>query len=293
MTYQVGIELEIQSITVNEVKESVEEVGATFDGFTGYHGAGFSIGRGGRNAAYDAAGWRCETDGSLGTNASWDTKGGIEVISRPLSGAAGIKQIKKLTKALKRKGATVDRRCGTHVTFGLDNNARFNRMSVAKKQAVGDRVVEIYAHFQSVLDALSPNCRQVIATDGTRSNSYCTAATNANRTSSVNMTKYIMYGVIEFRQLGYTLNGNKIEQWIKLMNAILSAATNENHVSRNMVLSEQAVTVQGMCNFLNIRNTTEEYLTTRISEMATQYRNGRQNRLNVLARSTVASSEEE
>lgn len=294
MTYQIGIELEIQNITVNEVKDSVEEVGASFDGFSGYHGGGFSVPSvaGRRNQAYDATGWRCETDGSLGRDATWDSKGGIEVISKPLSGAAGIRQMKQLTKALKRKGATVDRRCGTHITFGLDNNARFNRMSTAKKQTVSDTVVSIYNHFQPVFDAFSPNNRQVIPTQGTSTNGYCTSASGNSRTSSVNLRKYVMYGVIEFRQPGYTLNGNKIEQWIKILNAVLSASTNENHVSKDMVLEDQPQTVQGMCNYLNIRNTTEDYLTTRITSMATKYTGGRTNRLNVLARTTPASTEE-
>lgn len=80
------------------------------------------------------------------------------------------------------------------------------------------------------------------------------------------------------------MSGKKIEQWIKIVNAIVSAAMNENHVSRNMILSEQAVTIEAMCNYLNIRNTTEDWMTARVTELATKYTGGRSNRLSVLTR---------
>jgi len=287
MTYKVGIELEVQGITVNEVKDSVEEIGCSFDGFSGYHGAGFSTRTGDTtNRAYDATGWRCETDSSLGTNASWNTKGGIEIISRPLSGVAGIKEIKRLTKALKRKGAYVDRRCGTHTTFGLDTNARFQRMSANKKAEVGEEIMKTYYHFQDVIDAYNANNRQVNDHVGTSTNNYCRSALSPVRESSVNMTKYIMFGIIEFRQLGYTLNGLKIEHWIRMINAIIASATNENHPSRNKSLYMQPQTLQGMCDYLNVKSITESYWRNRIEEMATKYTGGRQNRLRVLAINT-------
>tara|TARA_R100001163_G_C5063132_1_gene200348 strand:+ start:1398 stop:2273 length:876 start_codon:yes stop_codon:yes gene_type:complete len=284
MTYKVGIELEVQGITVNEVKDSVEEIGCSFDGFSGYHNGGFSVEAGDTtNRAYDATGWRCETDSSLGANASWNSKGGIEIISRPLSGVAGIKEIKKLTKALKRKGAYVDRRCGTHTTFGLDTNARYNRMSAAKKAEVGEEIMRIYHHFQDVIDAYNANNRQVNPHVGTYTNDYCQSAFADVRKSSVNMTNYVMFGIIEFRQLGYTLNGLKIEHWIRMINAIIAAATNENHSSRDKYLSLQPKTLQGMCDYLNVKSITESFWRNRIEDMATKFQGGRQNRLNVLA----------
>tara|TARA_R110000824_G_scaffold41947_1_gene124201 strand:+ start:9229 stop:10086 length:858 start_codon:yes stop_codon:yes gene_type:complete len=278
MTYKVGIELEIQNVTVNEVRESVRAAGAYYDGHSGYHGQGM------------ATGWKSERDGSLGTSATETQKGGIEVISRPLKGAAGIREMKRLCTQLIRRGATVDRRCGTHITFGLDENARFNRMSVAKKEEVKETIVSTYLYFQNVFDAISPNNRQVNSHTGTQTNHYCMPADFRGRTSSVNMVKYVMYGVVEFRQPGFTINGKKIEQWVKILNAVVSAATNENHVSRTMDLTSQPVTIESMCNYLNIRNTTEDWMVERVTEMATKYTGGRGNRLNVLAR-TIAGED--
>lgn len=279
MTYKIGVELEILNITANEVKEAVESVGSHFDGYFGWHQGGL------------ATGWKAERDSSLSQHpATYNEKGAIEVISRPLKGKAGIREMRRLTTALKRRGATVDKSCGTHITFGLDENARFNRMSQAKKMSVKDEIVATYMHFQNVFDAISPNNRQVNDHVGTRQNSYCREANRTDRYASVNTSKYIMHGVIEFRQPGYTLSGEKIEQWIKILNAIVSAATNENHVSKSMVLSEQPVTIEAMCKYLNIRNTTEEWMVNRVTDLATTYTGGRQNRLNVLAASSESGN---
>lgn len=273
MSIKIGIELEVLNVTINEVRNAVEAVGSHFDGYSGYHGQGM------------ATGWKAERDSSLtGYPATETVKGNVEIISRPLVGVAGVREMKRLTTQLKRAGATVDRSCGTHITLGLDDNMRFNRMSESKKLVVMDRIVKAYEHFQNVMDALSPNNRQVNAHTGTQTNHYCLPASYSGRTSSVNTTKYIMHGVVEFRQCGYTLSGKKIEQWIKIVNAIVSAAMNENHVSRDMILSDQAVTIEAMCNYLNIRNTTEDWMTARVTELATKYTGGRSNRLSVLAR---------
>ena len=273
MSIKIGVELEVLNVTIAEEREAVEAVGSTFDGYSGYHGQGL------------ATGWKAERDGSLtGASATEHTKGNVEIISRPLKGVAGVREMKRLTTQLKRRGATVDRSCGTHITLGLDENVRFNRMSESKKLEVMNRVVRVYEHFQNVMDAISPNNRQVNSHTGTNTNSYCLSATHTGRTSSVNTTKYIMHGVIEFRQCGYTLSGAKIEQWVKILNSIVSAAMNENHRSRNMELSQQPVTIESMCNFLNIRNTTEDWMTARVTELATKYTGGRTNRLSVLAR---------
>lgn len=273
MSIKIGVELEILDITVNEVKEAVEAVGSYFDGYFGWHQGGMPTG------------WKAERDSSLSQSAAtYDRKGGVEVISRPLKGVEGVREMKRLCTQLKRRGATVDRSCGTHITLGLDENMRFNRMSESKKLEVMNRIVRVYDHFQNVMDAISPNNRQVNEHTGTQTNDYCLSARYTGRTSSVNTTKYIMKGVIEFRQPGFTLSGAKIEQWVKILNAIVSAAMNENHRSRNMELSQQPVTIQAMCNFLNIRNTTEDWMTERVTELATKYTGGRANRLSVLER---------
>lgn len=258
MTIQVGIELEMKNITVNAVQECIENVGAHYDGFFGYHGNSFT------RDAYAAQGWRAERDGSLGVSATETTIGGIEVISRPLLGKAGIQEMKRLCTQLNRAGATVDTQCGTHVTLGLDRNSRFQRMSQEKKNECVRRVEVIYNHFQPVLDALCPNSRSVI--DG--NNGYCNDAFYDGKMSAVNTSKFIMYGIVEFRQLGVTLNGNKIEQWIRIMNAIISSAFNDNHSSVGKDLLQTPKTIQGMVWFLGIRKATSDWMINRVEKLA-------------------------
>lgn len=257
MSIQVGIELEMKKITVNAVQECIEGVGAHFDGFFRYHGNRFT------RSAWDAEGWRAEEDSSLGTAATRTTKGGIEVISRPLVGIRGINEMKRLCTALNRAGATVDVQCGTHVTLGLERNSRFMRMSQEKKNACVREVMVIYDHFQPVLDALCPNSRSVI--DG--NNGYCHGAFFDGKMSAVNISKFVMYGIVEFRQFGVTLNGNKIEQWIRIMNAIIAASFNNNHSSKNLVLADMPKTIAGMVNFLGLREATSAWMINRVESL--------------------------
>ena len=83
MSIKIGVELEVLNVTIAEVREAVEAVGSTFDGYSGYHGQGL------------ATGWKAERDGSLtGASATEHTKGNVEIISRPLKGVAGVREMK-------------------------------------------------------------------------------------------------------------------------------------------------------------------------------------------------------
>jgi len=222
-----------------------------------------------------------ERDSSLsGRDATYDTKGAIEVISPILYGASDINSMNRFLTAIKRKGATVDRSCGTHITVGLNNKARFNNMSAEKKCNMANYIIDLYNHFGDVFDGMSPNVRNM------HTNSYMPAPRNVylsggrsqlhggNR-GCVNVSKFITYGCIEFRQPGYTLDKKKIQLWLKIINKIISAALNENHVSRSMSLSDMPQTIEGFSTYLGLSNMVETMLRDRVQQLHDNHQRGR------------------
>ena len=296
MAIQYGIEFEMQNITGNEVWNAVESAepasGHIDRRVYGWHSsAAPSPGRdnGGRDGR-----WFAMRDGSLsGPGCTENGKGNVELVSSILYGEAGDREMLRVLTRLNAAGATVDQSCGTHITVGLNNNARWNRLSVAGKVKVGNRIVEFYNHFQAVFDAMSPNCRQVngFSAFTMRAPELMTESRNqGTRYSAVNLSNYILYGAsaggrIEFRQPGYTLSAKKIMLWLKIIRCIISMALNENHRSRNYELTEMPQTVTGMATYLGLGAALEARLRARIEEL---YRNHRSNRA---SRALVLSSD--
>tara|TARA_R110002020_G_scaffold125585_1_gene282902 strand:- start:447 stop:1292 length:846 start_codon:yes stop_codon:yes gene_type:complete len=277
MAIQIGIELEMLNVTGNEVIEAWQEAGVNYsESIHGYH----------QGPSCTSGLWKMERDGSLtGRTATYDTKGALEVISPILYGASDINTMNRFLTAIKRKGATVDRSCGTHITVGLNNKARFNNMSADKKCNMANYIIDLYNHFSPVFNAMSPNVRNM------HENSYMPAPRNVemaygrlhggNR-GCVNVSKFITYGCIEFRQPGYTLDKKKIQLWLKIINKIISAALNENHVSRSMSLREMPRTIEGFSTYLGLSNMVETMLRARVQQLRDNHRRFRESRDAVL-----------
>ncbi len=272
MAIQIGVELEMLNVTGNEVVEAWREAGVQYSpSIHGYH----------QGPSCSSGLWKMERDSSLsGRDATYDTKGAIEVISPILYGASDINSMNRFLTAIKRKGATVDRSCGTHITVGLNNKARFNNMSAEKKCNMANYIIDLYNHFGDVFDGMSPNVRNM------HTNSYMPAPRNVylsggrsqlhggNR-GCVNVSKFITYGCIEFRQPGYTLDKKKIQLWLKIINKIISAALNENHVSRSMSLSDMPQTIEGFSTYLGLSNMVETMLRDRVQQLHDNHQRGR------------------
>ena len=102
--------------------------------------------------------WKVVTDGSLG-----DVARGIEFVSPPLSGEAGLAQVNAVCEALTDFGCTVSKRCGLHVHV----NAR------GENTAFFRNLVKLYAAFEPVLDSIMPPSRRA------SNNSFCRSMTAA------------------------------------------------------------------------------------------------------------------
>jgi len=281
MAIQIGIELEMLNVTGNEVIEAWTEAGVDHcPTIYGYHqGPSCSSGK-----------WKMERDSSLtGYTCTYERKGNIEVISPILSGASDIRAMNRFITAINRKGATVDRSCGTHISVGLNNKARFNNMSLDKKLEVVNRIVRAYKHFSDIFDGMSPNNRSMCGSylrPGERN--YTQRPTELGRDGysekfrAINHSKFIQYGVIEFRQPGYTLDKKKIKLWLKIINKLISMALNENHVSHTMSLEDMPKDITGFSTYLGLSNMVETMLRDRVQELHDNYRQGRDMRARIL-----------
>ena len=281
MAIKIGIELEMMNITGNEVLEAMESAGANCSeriyGYTESHGS---------NAPGPNSGvWKMASDGSLnGPTCTMTHKGNIEVVSPILHGAAGVATLNRLLTGLKRAGATVDTKCGTHISVGLNGKARWEAMSVAKKAEVANRIVRFYQHFLPVFDGISPNCRSAHGNSyvGRLGEVYSDGRASVGRMSAINLAQYITYGRIEFRQPGYTIDKANIGRWLKLLNHMVSMGLNENHCSRSMTLSEMPVTVEGFATYLGLSDSVKESVRGRILSLYNNHSRGRVERLALL-----------
>ena len=292
MAIQYGIELEMQNVTASEAWNAVEGAnpasGPIDRTVYGWHSS--EAPSPGRSNGGQHGRWFTMRDGSLaGYPCGRNEKGNVELVSSILYGEAGDREMLRVLTRLNASGATVDRSCGTHITVGLNNNSRWNRLSLAGKVKVANRVVDFYNHFQPVFDAMSPNCRQVNGHSAFELESPRNITENRNqgtRYSAVNLSNYILYGEgvgrIEFRQPGYTLDAKKITLWLKIIGRIISMALNENHCSRAYDLYEMPQTVTGMTTYLGLGPALEARLRARIQDLYTNHSRNRVNRACVL-----------
>ena len=313
MSYQNGIELEIGNITMNAVAEAVRSAGGLLlntargdNRVYGYHSSPATFNgvdyTDSKNTEVPV--WRIESDSSISgpeegcsNGMGLNFKGVGELISPIIYGASGNKHILKVVLRLKRAGAVMTRRMGAHITLGLNNNSRWARFSDTKKQRVAFRLAQTYKHFEGVFDAISPNTRQMIPRDAP-SYGYCSRVNMdrpfSNRTSALNMRRFIQQGIVEFRQPGHTLQTKNIEGWLKIVNAVVASAMNDNKDTkrgeRSMTcdITNYPQTVEGMMDFLNPGTKTEEWTVSRVMHLATTYRQNRTHRMACLETQEVA-----
>jgi hypothetical protein len=169
--------------------------------------------------------WKVTTDSSLGS-------GGREIVSPPLSGEAGLEQVRRVCSTLISRGCRVNLRCGLHVHIGAQRH-----------QDIGwfKNMLEMNVHFESAIDSfMAPSrrrggrgsyfCEPIrlvrAAFDGAINLSQlCTAvgqpqhqgARSVYRYRRVNLLSFLQYGTIEFRQHQGTVEPQKTEMWVRLL----------------------------------------------------------------------------
>lgn len=187
--------------------------------------------------------WKLVTDGSVNSRTSGGRRyAGREVVSPPLRGEDGFRQVRAVCEALVEVGARVSRECGLHV--------HLEAQDLTAADAI--RLIAGYTEAQASIDSLMPSSRRRGA------NQYCNAHPNdvrhmlegtgryatyysppmsrnlqdiasrlSNRYVNVNVQSFPRYGTIEFRQHSGSIEYTKISAWIRLVHAAIRAAREE------------------------------------------------------------------
>jgi len=206
--------------------------------------------------------WQIARDGSISVN-NYEQHG-MEIISPVLKGESGLMQAVEVMQALEHCGAEVNRSCGVHVHFGVE---RMTWKSVR-------RIIETYTYNQDLIATTLPEsrrnsrwCRNIPLNDNaSRSgvslerfqsfgDEYNTADVvefmggrsdySDNRYFNVNLLgAYSRHKTIEFRAHGGTVDGEKLEMWVRFLHLIVkSAETNRATNVRYETLSQMCASL--------------------------------------------------
>lgn len=182
---------------------------------------GLSVDYVGYSHAVTPGAWKIVTDGSV--------SGGYELVSPPLSGAAGRRQVKKACEALQAAGCRINSSCGLHVHHDIhdldaagigrlasfwSNNQRNINWLVAASRRDSSWAQPLTRGEVDAYNTLSPtrDLRSQIQSIAYR------------RYRSLNFLAYVRYGTVECRQHQGTLNAKKMLAWITLGQAVIRSA---------------------------------------------------------------------
>ena len=204
--------------------------------------------------------WKLVSDGSISTHGAGY---GMEIVSPILKGESGLMQAVEMMQALEHCGAEVNRSCGVHVHFGIE---RMEWKSVK-------RIIETYAHNQDLINSTLPASRRnkhfvrdipltsnhntgwddygvnlerisnfddTYSTDDVVSFLGGSSSYHNSRYFAVNLLgAWSRHKTIEFRAHGGTVDGEKLEMWVRFLHMIVkSAETNRNTNKAYSTLSE-------------------------------------------------------
>ncbi len=157
--------------------------------------------------------WKIVTDASIRVIDGYLS---CEIVSPILKGREGLQKLNLVCQALDDLGCTVNKSCGFHVHHGAAN------MSIEARKDV----FRYYRRAEGVIDTLvSPSRRG-------NENRFCQSLFNysegqfpSTRYVKVNAEAFARHGTIEFRQHQGTINYQKMSNWIRLTQAIMTYAS--------------------------------------------------------------------
>ena len=251
-----GVEIEFFGANYVTVIEKLRAAGISVADFSGY-------------THKVIAQWKVTTDASV-TASNTGLYRGLELVSPILYGDEGLDELAKVYEVLNNCGAKVDKTCGTHVHFDINDFTVQNCKNF----------LNLYYNYQGVINYLVPPSR--------RRNEYCKTLRKQDlvdinkdyvrsirdiayamntRYMTVNLQSYVKYGTIEIRQHGGTVEFEKMEAWIILMYQLLDIAKQEEKV--NLLCRPYTVTQKNLNRLLNTTNLNNscigDYLTSRFN----------------------------
>ena len=216
-TTKYGVEIEFLSlVSQSAIEQAVNEAGVTC-----------------RNENYNhrlRGWWKVVYDGSVSGTINGEPARGLEIVSPPLTGEEGFRQVEVVCEVLDRLGCKVNRKCGLHVHIEASD------LSLKEMR----NVCVAWAQNEHIIDSIVPNSRKG------RNNSYCNSILSANRTNNyecnalmhkiqcvrskqrlvkvmcpngrfykLNLKALARHGTLEFRYHSGTMDAKKINQHIR------------------------------------------------------------------------------
>ena len=202
--------------------------------------------------------WKIIYDGSVSGDCNQDS---VEVISPPLSGIDGLKQVESVVDRMNKYGIEVNRSTGLHVHHCSSN----------LKLKTFVNLLKFYAFYEGIIDSLMPKSRrgsgrtylgavkEVARVDSAKE--FCIKIDNYvhengltlnwnyrediielcrfldnERYCKINIVAFRKHGTIEFRHHSGTVDPKKVSAWVELTQLILNYCANphleilDNHV---------------------------------------------------------------
>lgn len=203
--------------------------------------------------------WKIVTDGSL-------SNGGYELVSPPLSGSAGRRQVKLACEALQASGARVNNSCGLHVHHDIHDldAAGIGRLASLwsnNQRNINWLVAASRRDSQWAQPLTSTEVAQYNAMNPARDLRSQVQSIAYRRYRSLNFLAYVRYGTVEVRQHQGTLNAKKMLAWIALGQAVIRSA--------KAGATENQANTAAFCRSLNgLDRATTDYLIRRAATFA-------------------------
>lgn len=156
--------------------------------------------------------WKIVDDGSVSR--------GWELVSPPLSGQAGLDEVRKAANALVELGATIDLTCGLHVHVDANDLSSASIVNAVKRYARHDAEInKLVPSFRrnneyagGVDRVASVLAAHLSSNPSTTTRQLCQRV--AGRYYKLNTASFLRYGTLEFRQHSGSIDGTKIANWI-------------------------------------------------------------------------------
>lgn len=151
--------------------------------------------------------WKVVTDSSIRGGV------GLEVVSPPLRGEAGMETLEKVLKVLRDSGCKVNRSTGLHV-------------HQYAKDLTSNQIQNCFNFYRDNEDLID---RMLAPSRRGNNNTYCRSLIIESergslprvRYTKLNYQSYIKYGTLEFRQHQGTLSYTKIKKWVEFTKAVI------------------------------------------------------------------------
>lgn len=176
--------------------------------------------------------WMIKEDGSIRESDGCPYL--MEIITRVLKGDEGLEEIRKACKILRDLGVTVNKTCGLHVHQGASDFSAKDLINLVTRYGRNEQKIDSW-----IMSGRRGNqnhfCARVGSMVGWFNQPGRTAASLENLVSgvsnnfhtkywAVNPLAFLYHGTIEFRQHGGTVDGEKICNWVRFLNAFMESS---------------------------------------------------------------------